>query len=137
MAFGFAACAVSHEHAARQADVSEARIAGILDVPGSFDVDEWGLVDVDLASGRAELSAGPGRPARPMIARKPALYFHLLAGSAATLSVVVRVPGGTLLESFPPGESTDDGIRWRSIVLHDYPCSRPLAVPSVCASRDF
>jgi hypothetical protein len=42
------------------------------------DIHEWGLIDVDMRTGTAELATGPGLPARPTAVRKPVLYLHLL-----------------------------------------------------------
>lgn len=81
-------------------------------------VHEWGLVDVDLATGTVELAAGPGRPATPVIARKPVLYLHLLQGDAQALTVRARVPGGRILEHWPPAELTDEMVTWSVRVTH-------------------
>lgn len=74
---------------------------------------EWGLVDVDLASRTAELSAGPGAPAVPVVARKPVLYAHLIDREAASLDLRVRLPeGGAVLEHWPPAAIEGRAIPW-------------------------
>lgn len=80
---------------------------------GSFDLHEWGLVDV-AANGAVELAAGPGStfsvpapaPDRPPISvRKPVVYFHLDPGAApVALSLTVDVPGGRILEHWPTAQ---------------------------------
>lgn len=75
---------------------------------------EWGLVDVDLASGTVELSAGPGTPARPVVARKPVLYAHLVDGDTASVDLRVRLPeGAAVLEHWPPADVQGAVIPWR------------------------
>ncbi len=74
---------------------------------------EWGLVDVDLASRTVELSAGPGAPAVPVVARKPVLYAHLIDRDAASLDLRVRLPdGGAVLEHWPPAAIEGGAIPW-------------------------
>jgi hypothetical protein len=84
-------------------------------------IHEWGLIDVDLASGTAELSAGPGMPSTPVMARKPVLYLHLLEGDAQSLTVRARVPGGRILEHWPAGELAADSIAW-NVGVRRGPC---------------
>lgn len=74
---------------------------------------EWGLVDVDLAAGTAELSAGPGMPARPVVARKPVVYAHLIHRESASLDLRVRLaPGASVLEHWPRTELEGNVIAW-------------------------
>lgn len=74
---------------------------------------EWGLLDVDLATGIAELASGPGAPARPVIARKPVLYAHLGSGvDRAQLELRVAMPGGSFLEHWPAGVIEEGALRW-------------------------
>jgi hypothetical protein len=100
---------------------------------------EWGLVDVDLAAGVAEISAGPGQPARPVVARKPVIYAHLRGEDAVSLDVRVRIPGGAILEHWPAGELGADTIRWHGDVTRGA-CSGgargPVRDQPPCASAD-
>ncbi len=117
----------------------------------SFDVHEWGVVDVP-AAGAAEVGAGPGQPnlfpddLRPV--RKPVLYFHVDPGGAPpTIDVAARIPGGSLIEHWPASGDwsatsiTADGVSWRGLTLGA--CTRPAAVmrspareAAVCGAPD-
>ncbi len=90
----------------------------------AVEVHEWGLIDV--AGGAAELSAGPGRPPRPMQMRKPVLYLHLRDAESARVSVTARVPGGSILEHWPAGQISDGAIAWPSVGVRR----------GVCGARD-
>ncbi len=83
------------------------------DPPPALALHEWGLVDVDLAAGTAELSTGPGTPARPVLARKPVLYAHLVDGDAASLDLRVRLPAaGRFLEVWPGTPPAANELAW-------------------------
>jgi len=90
----------------------------------TFDVHEWGLVDVPL-SGPAEIGAGPGQPdGSVMSVRKPVIYVHADPGSAPiTLDVVARFPSGELVEHWPTtsewqSTSADaTSIAWRGLAV--------------------
>jgi hypothetical protein len=109
--------------------------------PPLVEIHEWGLVDVDLASGTAELSAGPGQPARPMVLRKPVLYLHLTSAEQASVLVRARVPGGAILEHWPPGVVDGGTVSWNANVRSG-PCSTnapsrsPVRRETTCAARD-
>ena len=90
----------------------------------TFDVHEWGLVDVPL-SGPTEIGAGPGQPdGSVMSVRKPVIYVHADPGSAPiTLDVVARFPSGELVEHWPTtsewqSTTTDTtSIAWRGLAV--------------------
>lgn len=105
--------------------------------PPTLALHEWGLVDVDLATGLAELSAGPGQPARPVVARKPVIYAHLGEAEHAALDLRVRVPGGSILEHWPLGALGADSIAWHAQVLRG-PCGpgQPARPQPPCATAD-
>lgn len=113
----------------------------------SFDLHEWGLIDV-AANGSAELAAGPGSPAsipeptpdRPIHVRKPVLYAHLVDG-AASVAFALRadVPGGRIVESWPEAAVSGGSIRWSSLEVRT--CGATRRAPSrdassACASLD-
>ena len=84
----------------------------------TYDLHEWGLVDID-AAGEAELAAGPGqlapagRPERPAATRKPVLYFHLVDGDALDVQVTAAMRYGAMLEHFPSASGVDARtLRW-------------------------
>lgn len=81
--------------------------------PG-YVVHEWGLVDV-AAAGAVELAAGPGQPedGTAIIVRKPVLYVRLDPGlDAVTFAARVTVPGGAIVEHWPPGEVGGATLAW-------------------------
>ena len=105
--------------------------------PPALALHEWGLVDVDLATGLAELSAGPGQPARPVVARKPVIYAHLVERDQASLDLRVRVPGGSILEHWPVGTLGPDSIAWHAQVSRGACPPAETAQPQPpCASAD-
>ncbi len=81
--------------------------------PG-FTVHEWGLVDV-TAAGTVELAAGPGQPedGTAIIVRKPVLYVRLDPGlDAVSFGARVTIPGGAIVEHWPPGEVDGSTLAW-------------------------
>lgn len=92
---------------------------------GSFEVHEWGVIDV-AAGGAIEVGAGPGAPSEdpPRPVKKPVLYFHLDEGAPPTeITVSARIPSGRMLEVWPSGQLRDDAVRWPNVLLG--PCPSP------------
>jgi hypothetical protein len=103
-------------------------------------IHEWGLIDVDLTNGIAELSTGPGQEALPVMARKPVLYLHVLDGDTQSLTVRARIPGGQILEHWPPGQLGPYIVTW-NVDLRRGVCGPergPVArdVQAACSSTD-
>lgn len=99
---------------------------------------EWGLVDVDLARGLVELSAGPGMPARPVVARKPVIYAHLIDREAASIDLRVRLAdGASVLEHWPATHVQGTVLPWHLDVRRG-PCAIAAArdLPAACAAPD-
>lgn len=96
--------------------------------PPDVELHEWGLVDATLRDATIDVGAGPGSapPAHPMPVRKPVLYAHLRDGlDQVSLSVGVRLPGGALLEHWPAGEASADGLRWPGVTVRRGACAQP------------
>ncbi len=111
-------------------------------VTSSYELHEWGVVDVGEGGSPTELSAGAGQPERPMSVRKPVVYVHLLDGATeATFGLRVALSGWSIVEHFPAATFFGGGLEWPTIVAragHDpsrwsYP-SRGRRMP--CASAD-
>lgn len=91
----------------------------------TFDVHEWGLIDV--SSRGAHLLAGP--PSGPTNwnapRKKPVVYFHLAPGSPAfQASVRVDVPAPGIIEQFPRGTLSPDGtsLSWSPLRVRPEGC---------------
>ena len=106
--------------------LASATLAG---APPSLEVHEWGLLDVD--GNTAQLRAGPP-VTRPVTARKPVLYFHLLGEATeavVNVDVEARTSDGTLIEHFPQATNVKAGeVAWKDVKVIKGHC-RPLAYP--------
>lgn len=111
-----------------------------------FEVHEWGLLDVDGTAAHAHSLPNPYVERRPVVVKKPVLYFHLATGTErATVDVKVTIPGdGGIVEHYPPGDVTDAGasVGWH-VVLKKGTCgaggpakAEPTKDLPTCASAD-
>jgi hypothetical protein len=125
----------------------------------AYEIHEWGVIDVDLATRTLEIAAGPGQatavaappslvpslppPVRPgpdiARPRKPVLYFHLLDSNPGfTFDLSVRLAGGgRVVEHWPPGELGEASVRWTRVGLARAHCAGgpyPTAGDPICAS---
>jgi hypothetical protein len=114
-----------------------------------YEVHEWGLVRSEAGDVlRVGAIAPPGQP-ELLVADKPILYFH--AASPLTIdSVVVRAPGGAILEHWPTAADVESSsVTWRDVRLDaeacepsplprltDPPCSS-LPAGSMCESAEL
>lgn len=123
----------------------------------AFAVHEWGLLDLQLASGSAEIAAGPGRPTPPApphhgppsppswdgpSVRKPVLYVHLGDGvESLTFSASVHIPDGLVVEHWPASRPSGGDVTWEGIVARRASCpvfaQMPRrAAPAGCGTSD-
>jgi hypothetical protein len=103
----------------------------------AYEIHEWGLIDVDLGTQRAELATGPGHappapPPRPRpdpgygigAPRKPVLYFHLRDASPSfRFDLTVHLGSVRLMEHWPDGETTQNTVRWQDVGLRREHCA--------------
>jgi hypothetical protein len=80
----------------------------------SYTVHEWGLLDATLGQSVAEVGAGPGRAPPARAVKKPVLYVHLGDGvDALAFTARVELPGGKMLEHWPPAElDGESALSW-------------------------
>jgi hypothetical protein len=99
-----------------------------------FEVHEWGLLDVDGVTAQVRTVDLPAVERRPVVVKKPVLYFHLGPGTArVVVDVKVTVPpedGGAIVEHFPAGVVNEPGwsVQWSGLHIKKSACAT--ATPS-------